>query len=131
MDDGHLLQTVTECTGISKNEEGVFYDGENGRTEVDGQSLVSMNLWGFHPAIFDLLQNGFNEFVAGHTSNARAEFYISSFANQLINDKTAAFSVLPNNEKWYGVTYKEDKATVQEAFKNMTDSGKYPSPLWA
>ena len=130
MDNNHLLQTVTECTGISKDENGVSYDGENGRAKVDGRSLVSMNLWGFHPAIFDLLQDGFNDFVAANTASARSEFYISSFANQLIDEKTAAFSVLPNNEKWYGVTYKEDKETVQAAFEKMTQSGKYPSPLW-
>ena len=130
MDNSHLLETVTECTGIAKEDGGVFYDGESGRAKVDGQSLVSMNLWGFHPAIFDLLQKGFDDFVAGNTANARAEFYISSYANHLINEKIAVFSVLPNNEKWYGVTYKEDKATVQEAFKKMTREGKYPSPLW-
>ena len=130
MDENHLLKTVTECTGIAKTNQGIFYKGENGPQALDGQSLVSMNLWGFHPQLFELLQNEFNQFVAANTNSARAEFYISTFANQLINDGTCSFSVLPNDEKWYGVTYQEDKATVQEAFKTMTAEGKYPSPVW-
>ena len=130
MDENNLLLTVTECTGIGKSKNGIFYNGENGQAELDAQSLVSMNLWGFHPHLFDLLQKEFNEFVKANTANARAEFYISTFANKLINDGTCKFSVLPNDEKWYGVTYKEDKVTVQEAFKNMTAAGKYPSPIW-
>ena len=131
MDGKHNLRTVTECTGIKATADGIFYDGENGRTPLDGKSLVSMNIWGFHPAIFELLQKGFDEFVAANTASPKAEFYISTFANQLINDGTATFAVLPNDEKWYGVTYQEDKPVVQRAFTEMTAAGKYPSPLWA
>ncbi len=130
MDENYLLKTVTECTGIRGSGEGVFFEGENGRAPLDGQALVSMNLWGFHPRLFELLQKGFDEFVAANTDNARAEFYISSFANELINNGTATFAVLPNDEKWYGVTYREDKDTVQTAFREMTAAGKYPVPLW-
>ena len=130
MDEHHVLQTVTECTGITSTEDGVSYDGENGRTALDGTALVSMNIWGFHPTLFDLLENEFAAFVAANTANPKAEFYISTFANKLINDGTCKFTVLPNNEKWYGVTYREDKPVVQQAFSEMTKAGKYPSPLW-
>ncbi|HFA50665.1 MAG TPA: nucleotidyltransferase [Bacteroidetes bacterium] len=130
MDGRHFLKTVTECTGIAETAEGIYFDGENGREALDGQSLVSMNLWGFHPHLFEVLQKDFDNFVAANTGNARAEFYISSFANKLINDGTATFAVLPNNEKWYGVTYREDKEVVQKAFREMTAAGKYPTPLW-
>ncbi|MFQ5447554.1 MAG: hypothetical protein ACE5FF_11530 [Saprospiraceae bacterium] len=99
-------------------------------TVPHGDALVSMNIWGFHPHIFDLLQKGFGDFVQAHAADPKAEFYISSFANQLIEDKTAAFTVLPNDEKWYGVTYQADKPVVQKAFAEMTAAGKYPSPLW-
>ena len=109
MDGQHNLRTVTECTGIESTPQGVFFDGENGREAVDGQALVSMNLWGFHQELFGLLQAGFDEFVAANTASPKAEFYISSFANQLITDGTATFAVLPNDEQWYGVTYREDK----------------------
>ncbi len=131
MDENYQLQTVTECTGIEETADGVFYNAENGeKAPLDAQSLVSMNLWGFHPHIFELLQEGFDAFVAENASSPKAEFYISSFANHLINSGTATFSVLPNDEKWYGVTYREDKETVEQAFSEMTSAGKYPSPLW-
>ncbi len=130
MDENYVLKTVTECKGIGDSGDGVFYDGENGKTTLDDQSLVSMNLWGFHPHLFELLQNEFNAFVAANTSNPKTEFYISTFANKLINDGTCSFVVLPNDEKWYGVTYREDKEVVQKAFREMTAAEKYPSPLW-
>ncbi len=130
MDENNLLRTVTECTGIEETADGIFHSGENGKTPLDASALVSMNIWGFHPHIFELLQVGFNDFVAANAANPKAEFYISSYANDLINSGTASFEVLPNDEKWYGVTYREDKETVQAAFAEMTKQGKYPVPLW-
>ncbi|MBK9017748.1 MAG: nucleotidyltransferase [Saprospiraceae bacterium] len=130
MDENNLLRTVTECTGIEETAEGIFYNGENGKTPLDGKSLVSMNIWGFHPHIFELLHEGFNEFVEKNATNPKAEFYISSYANDLINSGTATFEVLPNDEKWYGVTYREDKEMVQAAFAEMTGRGVYPVGLW-
>ncbi len=131
MDENHLLRTVTECIGIEQTPAGIFYNAEGGgREALDPRSLVSMNLWGFHPHIFELLQKGFDEFVAENAGNPKAEFYISTYANLLIRNGTASFSVLPNDEKWYGVTYREDKEMVQQAFAAMTDARKYPSPLW-
>lgn len=130
MDESNLLRTVTECTGIEETPDGIFYNGENGKQSLSGDALVSMNIWGFHPHIFELLQTGFNEFVAKNASNPKAEFYISSYANDLINNGTATFEVLPNDEKWYGVTYREDKEMVQAAFAEMTAKGVYPVGLW-
>ncbi|MCC6723287.1 MAG: nucleotidyltransferase [Saprospiraceae bacterium] len=130
MDEFNFLRTVTECTGIEQTDEGILYNGDDGKQVLDATSLVSMNIWGFHPHIFELLQTGFNAFVAANAVNPKAEFYISSFANDLINSGAASFEVLPNDEKWYGVTYREDKETVQAAFAEMTRQGKYPVPLW-
>ncbi len=130
MDEFNFLRTVTECTGIEQTEDGILYNVEDGKALLDATSLVSMNIWGFHPHIFELLQTGFNDFVAANAANPKAEFYISSFANDLINSGTATFKVLPNDEKWYGVTYREDKDMVQAAFAEMTRKGKYPVPLW-
>ena len=131
MDAEGLLRTVTECTGIEETADGIFYQpSKDAKAMLRADDLVSMNLWGFHPHLFTLLQQGFDEFVAAHASQPKAEFYISTFANQLINDGAASFAVLPNDEKWYGVTYREDKDTVQEAFAQMTADGRYPSPIW-
>jgi len=131
MNEYHHLETVTECTGIRPTKEGIYYKKENGElAALDGNALVSMNIWGFHPHIFDLLETGFSEFVKANAANPTAEFYISTFANQLIEDGTATFTVLPNDEKWFGVTYQADRPIVQQAFSEMTAAGKYPSPLW-
>jgi dTDP-glucose pyrophosphorylase len=131
MDENYRLKTVTECTGIEPTPEGIFYNKEKDlRAPLNAEALVSMNLWGFHPHIFELLQEEFNRFVQASTNNPKAEFYISTFANQLIESGTVTFTVLPNDEKWYGVTYREDREIVQAAFAAMTNAGKYPSPLW-
>lgn len=130
MDEFNFLRTVTECTGIEQTDEGILYNGDDGKALLDATSLVSMNIWGFHPHIFELLQAGFNDFVAANAANPKAEFYISSFANDLINNGKATFQVLPNDEKWYGVTYREDKEMVQAAFAEMTKEGLYPVGLW-
>lgn len=131
MDENHILIKVTECTGIQKGSEPLKGVNEEGfEIKISSESLVSMNLWGFHPHIFSLLQRGFDLFVQKNSKNPKAEFYISTFANELIETKTATFSVLPNEERWYGITYKEDKKMIQEAFKNMTNEGKYPTPVW-
>jgi nucleotidyltransferase-like protein len=131
MNEHHHLETVTECTGIRPTGEGIFYKNETGeQAPLDGDALVSMNIWGFHPHIFELLQKGFEDFVKANATDPKAEFYISTFANQLIEDRTAKFTVLPNDEKWFGVTYQADRPIVQKAFAEMTAVGKYPSPLW-
>ncbi|MAT53655.1 MAG: nucleotidyltransferase [Saprospirales bacterium] len=131
MDENFILKKVTECTGITKGTDPLKGKNEEGvEIDIPADSLVSMNLWGFHPHLFTLLQEGFDAFVQKNFQNPKAEFYISSFANDLIREGTSKFSVLPSDEKWYGVTYQQDKEVVQEAFKKMTEAGKYPSPLW-
>jgi dTDP-glucose pyrophosphorylase len=130
MDENGMLRTVVECKGIEANPEGVIYQNEQGeKATLDGGALVSMNLWGFHPHVFELLEKGFTDFVRANAHSATAEFYISTFTNQLIEQGEATFAVLPNDEKWYGVTYRDDKPIVQQAFARMVDAGKYPSPL--
>lgn len=132
MDENFTLKSVTECTGIEKTPEGIFYKkGNDLKAPLEARALVSMNLWGFHPHIFQLLQEEFDHFVQANTHQPRAEFYISSFANHLIESGKVTFTVLPNDEKWYGVTYREDRKMVQAAFAAMTSAGKYPSPLWS
>jgi hypothetical protein len=131
MNEHQHLETVTELTGIRPTELGIFYKNEDGeQMPLDGDALVSMNIWGFHPLIFDFLKKGFEDFVKANAVNPKAEFYISTFANHLIEAQIATFTVLPNDEKWFGVTYQADKPIVQKAFAEMTAVGKYPSPLW-
>jgi hypothetical protein len=73
----------------------------------------------------------FKTFVENNSDKPKAEFYIPYAINDLIHDEKVAAKVLANDGKWHGVTYREDAPTVQTAFTQMTESGMYPTPLWA
>ena len=90
-----------------------------------------MNLWGFHPSIFETIRSMFVDFVANNQEDPRAEFYIPLVVNHLIRSGAVKLKVLSSDEKWYGVTYQEDKETVQNAFHQFAAEGNYPSNLWA
>lgn len=127
---GHLIK-VSECTGIQRSNGLITGTDENGNAvTLQPDDLVSMNLWGFHPYIFELLKKGFDEFLRTNVDNPSAEFYISTYANQLIQSHQITFSVIPSDASWYGVTYQADKPIVQKAFEEMISAGLYPTPLW-
>lgn len=127
-----LLKTVKERLKIERGtDEQVTYLGEDGhRYELADDSLVSMNFWGFHPSIFERTQSMFNDFAKDHVGSPRAEFLIPEVVDAMINDGSAKFKVLKSDDRWYGVTYQEDKPKVQEAFALLYKEGAYPSPLF-
>lgn len=129
-EQGSLVEVI-ERTKIYPEGDKVFFDDENGKNDIDPTSLVSMNLWGFHPSIFDELNRQFVDFVKNNMENPRAEFYIPLVVNNLIEKKEIDCKVLSSAEKWYGVTYQEDKSTVVSALQKLTAEGKYPQNLWA
>lgn len=132
MDAENNLTDVVERFKVHKEGAKIFCEDEEGtKIELpDPNTLVSMNFWGFHPAIFDVMREQFVEFVKENLDKPKAEFFIPLVVNRQIKSHTAKVAVLSNDEQWYGVTYKEDKAAVQEAFKKLTASGKYEAPLW-
>ena len=131
MDDNGFLTTVVERHKIQRTAEGVFYDEGEGPQALDENALVSMNFWGFHPTIFETIRQGFVQFVKDNWDNPKAEFYIPLVVNNQINAGAIRLHVLSSDDKWYGVTYQEDKVLVQNAFANLSEQGVYPSPLWA
>lgn len=130
MDENHFLTTVVERTSVGWRNQEIFFEDKNELIRLDSDTLVSMNFWGFHPAVFDQIRKKFIEFVKNHGENPKAEFFIPLVINEGIQENLFIVKVIPNMEKWYGVTYKEDKELVQNAFKNLTEEGLYPSPLW-
>ncbi len=104
---------------------------EEEKVALPEDSLVSMNLWGFHPSIFESIREHFIRFAAAHKDDPRAEFYIPLVVNDLMEKGLMKVAVLPSKEKWYGVTYKEDKATVQAALSGLNKEEVYPDPLWS
>ena len=130
VDANGYLTDVVERHRIQRDNGNIVYEEGGGRYALDSGVLVSMNFWGFHPNLFDALRGQFLEFVEANRDNPRAEFYIPSSVNLLIKSGAVHLSVLPNDEKWYGVTYREDREMVESAFRELVQKGKYPMSLW-
>ena len=94
-----------------------------------GTELVSMNFWGFTPAIFDGLDAGFRAFLAAGPE-PKAEFYLPAAVSALIASGAAAVHVLPSEDSWFGVTYREDKLPVAAAVAALVGRGVYPAALF-
>lgn len=130
--DGYLTG-VTERTHIEKCGADAKYT-EDGQTWVplSGDTVVSMNLWGFSPKILTEIERRFPEFLRENLPKnpERCEFYLPSVANAQIQENSATIRVLHTTETWYGVTYREDLASVQDAIAKMRAEGKYPEHLF-
>jgi NDP-sugar pyrophosphorylase family protein len=124
------LSSVTERLKIG------YYDGELAYIDNDAphalpiDSVVSMNFWGFHPAIFQQTEAMFHQFVHDTAGQPKAEFLIPEVVDTLIQSGAARVQVLTSNDRWYGVTYQEDKPMVVHAFKVLLEKGVYPNQLW-
>lgn len=90
------------------------------KVKLDDETLVSMNIWGFMPTIFRELESGFEKFLEENIKDLKAEFYIPGVVDDLIKSGKISVRVIETNEKWYGVTYKEDRNQVMKALKGMT-----------
>ena len=129
-EDGHLTK-VTETKNIVKTPEGAAVKGEDGRlTSVAADSLVSMNMWGFTPEIFEVLENGFAEFLENLSDPMKGEYLIPTIVDGLIQEQKANVTVLESRDKWFGVTYKEDKPAVVRSFRELIDAGVYREKLF-
>ena len=129
-EDGHLTK-VTETKNIVKTPEGAAVKGEDGRlTSVAADCPVSMNMWGFTPEIFEVLENGFAEFLKNLSDPMKGEYLIPTIVDELIQEQKANVTVLESRDKWFGVTYKEDKPAVVRSFRELIDAGVYREKLF-
>src|SRR6201996_825530 len=130
-DNGNMVE-INERTEVYFKEDGsVAYKDADGEHSLDSNTRVSMNFWGFTPAVFKQSEPMFKNFVEKNENNPKAEFFIPLVADELIKSGTASFKVIPTSSKWFGVTYKEDKPIVQKSISNLVSSGVYPSNLWS
>jgi hypothetical protein len=118
-----LLTSITEVHGIVAAEVG------SGRT-YSGDEIVSMNCWGFTPALFSGLDRQFREFLATRGTEEKAEFYLPAAVSGMVARREATARLLPTSASWFGVTYREDKPRVTAAVAGLVASGQYPSPLF-
>ena len=129
-----MLEGIVERTRIERREGGIAYTEDEGRTWVPlaPDTVVSMNFWGFTPGFTGALERDFRRFFQEDVPEnpLKAEFFLPFVVNDLLSQGKAQVSVLSSADKWYGVTYQQDKETVVKAIGEMTQAGVYPSPLW-
>jgi dTDP-glucose pyrophosphorylase len=134
VDENGYLEKVVERTHIEKRGDGAAFTEDGGETwtDVSVKSTVSMNMWGFTASFMQEIQNGFKAFLTeGLASNPmKCEYYLPTVVSNLLDANKATVAVLTSKDKWYGVTYKEDKPVVVNAIKNMKETGLYPEKLW-
>ncbi len=130
-ENGHLT-AIEEHKAIAR-ENGViantFEDGS--KKELKPKTIVSMNCWGFVPDFFDTVGNGLKDFFRINSGNlSKCEYYLLDPVAKEIADRTATVKVIPTNEKWFGVTYREDRDSVKTQIAELINKGVYPAKLW-
>lgn len=131
VNEKHLLNKIVETTKIVKKKDVVVsIENDGSETKLTGEEIVSMNIWGFKPTIFDELEKRFIHFLKTEINKPKSEMYIPSVVFDLIDEKKATVKVLEANSPWFGVTYKEDKPIVVEKINSLIASGIYPKKLF-
>ena len=134
VEDGKLVD-VTERTYIVPQGDGAAYSEDGGETftALDKNALVSMNLWGFTGAFIDQIWARFPAFLEENLvkNPLKCEYYLPFVVNEQLKDGSAVVQMLPCEEKWYGVTYREDLGRVQAAVAEMKGKGLYSKEIWS
>lgn len=127
-----LLTGIKERTKITAHADGTLWDEPEGASPVPltGTEPVSMNCWGFMPAVFGELDAAFEQFLRGEGGKSpKMEFTIPAVVDGLIRSKRGTVKVLDTTSRWFGVTYREDKTTVQASIRALVAAGEYPQTL--
>lgn len=128
--NGEYLTDITESEVIEENGKLVGTELETGKEiNVDKNTLVSMNMFGFTPKIFELLEKNFKDFLLTHDI-MKSEYLIPSELSKYIKEGLIDLKVLETDSKWFGITYKEDKEEFTEEINKLVKKGIYPTKLW-
>jgi len=134
MNEAGELISVTERTRIEKKDGGAAYTEDDGATwtTLPTDAIVSMNMWGFTASFLKEIEGGFAGFLEeGLKKNPlKCEYFLPTVVSNLLAAEKATVAVLTSTDKWYGVTYKEDKPVVVNAIKGFKENGLYPEQLW-
>ena len=132
-DEDGYLNKIIETLKISKDSTGtISYPIEDGGSnELAARTLVSMNMFGFTRSFFEYGRSYFIEFLKEHGDELKSEFFIPFVLDKMINAGKIKVKVLTSDDKWFGVTYKEDKPIVMSKLQALIDAGVYPENLWA
>lgn len=127
VDENHMLTEIVETKNILMTPEGATVDGH----AVDVMTPVSMNMWALQPGFFDILENGFLEFLTGLGEEYQsAEYLLPTIVGDLLAEQKADIKVLTSHDRWFGVTYKEDKESVVASVRDLVEQGLYPQRLF-
>lgn len=132
VDENGLLSQVHETTGIEMGEDGqIKCDSEEVQKWISPEDKVSMNMWAGYPEFLDFLAEDFKDFLANvEEGDLKSEYLLPNIVDKLLKEERANVKVLETQDRWFGVTYKEDKETVQEAFRKLISDGVYAEMLW-
>lgn len=132
VDENGLLSQVHETTGIEMGEDGqIKCDSEEVQKWISPEDKVSMNMWAGYPEFLDFLAEDFKDFLANvEEGDLKSEYLLPNIVDKLLKEERANVKVLETQDRWFGVTYKEDKETVQDAFRELIADGVYAETLW-
>jgi hypothetical protein len=124
------LESVEEVTGLEPARDGHYMgQGESGLLRLDGDALVSMNLWGFTPAVVDVLREGLVEFFRSPGA-VDGEYLLPTVICQTVRQEACRVRVLDSGGRWFGMTHPDDRPRVETALRRLVDAGQYPERLW-
>lgn len=126
-DANGYLTSVVETHDIEKTETGAATHGQL----IDANSHVSMNMWGLTPEFIQILEDGFVEFFLKEQDHTKSEYLLPILVGELLEAKKVSVKVLETKDKWFGVTYKEDKPLVVESFRKLIEQGVYKEDLYS
>jgi hypothetical protein len=129
LNEKQQLNTIIERISIQRVNGKIEYSDETGSHELPENSRASMNFWGFQKSHFEILEQGFNDFLKERSKELKSEYFIPLLAS-LLMQKGVDCDVLSSDAEWFGVTYKEDVPGVKQRLAELTEQGVYPTPIW-
>ena len=125
-----MLIDIVERTQIQVFNDDICYMEDDTWNPIEQDSIASMNCWGFRKELMDVLNEQFKVFLRNNINNLKAEFFLPYVVSSLLRNNMADIKVLTTAEKWFGVTYIEDKESVTASINELTNKGFYPERLW-
>jgi choline kinase len=130
LDDEDNLVSIVERLRVAHNEGEIFYHENESQTPISKDALASMNLWGFSERFMQDLEAGLPSFLHNAKNLETAEYLLPSVVHDLLRANEVTVRVLRTSDRWFGVTYKEDKPFVKDAIARLVTEGQYPEQLW-